>query len=408
VTIRGLIASVAGLALGLSSLACGGASQSAQGGSPSDGQDNSGPAGPVHHGGVPLSDGVPGEWEDVTPGGISFDPSLNGFNHGILDVVADPARSGVFYAGTYGQGIWKTEDWGVNWAKVSAGTNGPTGDTPGPTRGRNWGFGITSDGETLYTFSGAADGGLWKSTDHGVHWTQTWTDPTANKAGNDLYMIDIDPADDQHLLISLHGNAPDASYNDHVFESLDGGATWRDGGSTGAGQSNYVYFITPTTWLSIGQWGNDGAGTYRTTDSGAHWTLVGVWQHGHGASQIAVLPGGTVYLTDAGNGDRDGAWGVWKSTDYGAHFTQVLQGVTLNGVFTDGTRLFANYGWSSDGPNPPNLRQSTLTGDTTWSSDVIPADMTNGAKRGTVSNSGDHMVVMMGCYGAGIWRYIVP
>ncbi len=361
----------------------------------SPGPGDAGDAG-VFDGGTIL-DGGPQAWRSVTPAGITLDPTLfSGDNHGVVEMVADRAHSGTLYAGTDYQGIWKSTDFGLTWAKVSASSSAVDA-------GRNWGMGISRDGKTLYTFAGYASGGLWMSKDGGVTWTQRWTDPTGHSVGNDLYMIDIDPADDRHLLITLHGNAPTASYNNHIFESSNGGLTWRDAGGPGVTNSAYVFFITSTTWLAISQWNNNTNGTWRTTDSGANWSMVADIEHGHGNSQIAVLPG-LVYLP----GISKSGGGVWRSSDSGATWTHVLSSAAEATIVATPTSLYASYGWSTGGDNDPQLFHASRSADTVWVRDTRPGGMSNGAKRAAVVFDGTHYVVVMGCFDAGIWRFVEP
>jgi hypothetical protein len=345
-----------------------------------------------------VTDGGLQAWSNVTPPGISLDPSQSGGeNHGVVEMLADPAHPGTVYAGTDYQGIWKSADYGQTWAKVSHAGSAIDG-------GRNWGMGISHDGKTLYTFAGYGAGGLWMSTDGGATWTQRWTDPLGGSAGNDLYMIDVDPANDQHLLLTLHGNAPDASYDNHVFVSSNGGATWQDAGGPGITNSAYVFFITSTTWIAVSQWTSNVNGTWRTADAGAHWSQILDVEHGHGNDQVAVLPNGTVYLPGIG---KSGG-GVWRSNDFGATWTRVLSTNAEATVVATADNLYASYGWATSDTNAPSLFHAARETDQEWTRDAAPPAMTNGAKRAAVLFDGTHYVVVMGCFDAGIWRYVEP
>src|SRR5262249_4008633 len=148
---------------------------------------------------------------------------------------------------------------------------------------------------TLYTASGNAAVGIWKSTDGGVSWksyavnnSTALADSGNNYFANDVYSLDIDPYDGQHLLAGMHGFRG-------LSESTDGGQTWRTVQVPGdQGQSVFPVFVntgsastTRTTWLTQAQWNNNSSGIYRTADSGASWQHVAPsLEHQHGGTQM--------------------------------------------------------------------------------------------------------------------------
>jgi len=81
---------------------------------------------------------------------------------------------------------------------------------------------IASDGGVVY--AGAADGGVWKTTDKGAHWTPIFDKQTRLSVG----ALAVDPAD--HSLWVGTGEANTAFENyegDGVYRSADGGQTWQ-------------------------------------------------------------------------------------------------------------------------------------------------------------------------------------
>ena len=130
---------------------------------------------------------------------------------GLRDVLAevqDPVRPEVLLAAGEGSGIRRTTDGGRSWHPVS-----------GP------------DSATIYTFRWSpADSscyaagwmtGLWRSTDLGATWRQVWDAPGIEA----VYSIFVYPDDPDHLLVGTVGSG--------IFESADGGATWRSAGLPG-------------------------------------------------------------------------------------------------------------------------------------------------------------------------------
>ncbi|HEV8246699.1 MAG TPA: hypothetical protein VGP93_13065, partial [Polyangiaceae bacterium] len=159
------------------------------------GAGGSGGQGGSAGGSVGTASGEPGVWENVTPAGVDLASDF-----GVMDVVADPARPSDLYVGICHQGIWRSTDFGLTWGKVSTGTNGSVLDT-----GRQWSTAIDNDqgrdpssAPALYTANGyGSQVGVFKSTDWGVSFTK-YDD------GQDIYSLEMDPYDNQHLITGMH------------------------------------------------------------------------------------------------------------------------------------------------------------------------------------------------------------
>ena len=173
--------------------------------------------------------GKAGVWENVTPPGsawISKTPG-NGDNYGVLDILADPARPTDLYAFICYQGVWRSTDLaapkqvnpGSNWGSRGAPRSIPT---PSAIRTR---LPPLRRLEQRHRFS--------QVVDFGVTWTeQRMPDAFGRLRYQQVYSIDVDPYDMNHVIIAFH-EAPD------VGESTDGGKTWKkiptppeDGGSS--------------------------------------------------------------------------------------------------------------------------------------------------------------------------------
>jgi hypothetical protein len=350
-----------------------------------------------------VSKGKVGVWENITPKGISLDPQnpSGGDNFGIQDVLADPARPTDLYAFVCYQGVWRSQDYGDTWIQVNDGKDW----------GKPWGTAISPQSDRVNTKSPvlmagpSSPIGFLKSVDFGVTWSVTkLPDDFGDFRYQQVYSIDIDPYDVNHIIIAFH-EAPD------VGESTDGGATWtKHNTPAGDGTSYYPFFVntgkaetTRTTWITMPQETSKGKGL-RTDDGGKTWKNLDKFQHHHGSAQLFDAGKGVVYVASMNPA------GVQKSTDYGVTFTSVTD--QTNGVVTGSKKfLYASVGVGYIKPGDtydPMLISAPIDDDTNWTKMERPAEMFDGAKRIAVTHDEMHEIIVSGNWHAGIWRYIQP
>lgn len=127
-----------------------------------------------------------------------------------------------------------------------------------------------TDGNTLWI--GAADGGVWRSTDRGANWTALMQDANAITMG----ALAVDPSNPQVLYAGtgeLSSNV-DAYTGAGMYKSEDGGDSWRLTGLTSVGAfSRIVVHPTNSSIVWAGATKN-GGGFYRSLDAGRTWTRV--------------------------------------------------------------------------------------------------------------------------------------
>jgi hypothetical protein len=353
----------------------------------------------------PPASAMPGVWQNVTPPGIDLDASsFHNDGFGVQDVVVDPAKPSDLYTFICHQGAWRSTDYGLTWMKINTGMNGANVDA-----GKPWTVAIDPNPSrnpatppTLYTAAGASGLlGVHKSVDGGVNWAHYDIVPGGNYQAQDIYSFDVDPYDSSHLITGYH-ELP------NLAESIDAGATWKT--ITVAGHSNYPFFVdtgnpatTKSTWLVISQ---DEVGTQRTTDGGKTWVSVEKFEHAHGGAQIFQAGGGVVY-TGGIAGSSGG--GVYRSTDYGATWTNVASGADENAVVATASYLYVSYAWAAGNSHlDPRVKRAPKDTGTAWTAMPVPAEMTNGWKRAAATFDGTHYIVVGGNWNAGLWRYVEP
>jgi photosystem II stability/assembly factor-like uncharacterized protein len=147
--------------------------------------------------------------------------------------------------------LYRTTDGGENWAGLSIGASQPqvvaqrpgdpgtlcVGVEDGGVRisrdsGKTWWESGGLRGTTIYALRFSRDGttlfaagwktGLWQSTDVGHSWSLLWDDPAVEA----IFDVSEDPQDPGHLLVGTDGQG--------IWESPDGGRSWRRAGLMGA------------------------------------------------------------------------------------------------------------------------------------------------------------------------------
>lgn len=143
--------------------------------------------------------------------------------HGVNTIVFDPKsgamksasgsqRTSVAYVTVEEGGVFRTEDAGVTWKKISDGAVGDAGHPRDATLGPDRTYYVTYDNEK------GGLGSVWKYSSDGK-WTDI-TPATGQESGKDkpYWAITVDPFDPQHVIAMIHGGK--------AFVSKDQGATW--------------------------------------------------------------------------------------------------------------------------------------------------------------------------------------
>ncbi|MGA9837857.1 MAG: glycosyl hydrolase [Gemmatimonadaceae bacterium] len=284
---------------------------------------------------LPATSGVPVPPAQLT-GALRW-RSVGPYTGGRVTTVAGiAAEPNVFYVGTAGGGVWKTDDYGQSWQSISdkdfkTGNIGALAIAPSDSDVIYVGTGDSAPRNTVLTGEG-----MYKSTDGGKSWTYIGLGDT-----HIITWILVDPTNPDVVYVAALGHlfAPNAERG--VFKTTDGGQTWKKilfvDDSTGANSltmdpANPSVVYASMWQMSRSHWtfssGGSGSGIFKTADGGATWTNIthnaGLPTGIFGKVGLAVAPSSpnTVYALIQAT-YKDQAGGLFRSDDAGQSWSLV-------------------------------------------------------------------------------------
>ena len=189
----------------------------------------------------------------------------------------------IYYMGTTGGGVWKTEDAGQSWNNISDGffKTGSVGAVAVSVSDPNIVYVGMGEHAPRGVMTSYGDG-IYKSTDAGKTWKHLGLDLTRSTAN-----IRIHPTNPDIVYVAAQGALHGASAERGVYKSIDGGKTW-----------NKTLFVDDNTGcvdlsmdlnnpriLYAAMWdyrrlpwemrsGGKGSGLYKSTDGGETWEKI--------------------------------------------------------------------------------------------------------------------------------------
>ena len=217
-------------------------------------------------------------WKSIGPTNIG----------GRITVVAiDPANPEIIYAGAAGGGVWKSKDGGVTWSNIFDESSSIGSIVLDPI-----------DPQVIYVGTGEGNpggvaiypgNGIWRSTNGGA----SWTNVGLTNSGQ-IGKLAIDPVSTNRIFAAVLGRYRSRTVDRGIYRSLDSGATWQK-----------VLFVTDTT----------GACDVAIDPSNSHRLLAAMWDRYRPLTYSIV------------NGTNTG---LWASSDGGDHWAQVTSGFPNN------------------------------------------------------------------------------
>jgi photosystem II stability/assembly factor-like uncharacterized protein len=201
----------------------------------------------------------------------------------------------------------------------------------GPFRGGRVGAVTGVQTEPLTFYFGATGGGIWKTTDAGLHWMPVADGQLKLGSVGAIAVADTDP----NIVYAGMGEADlrgNASHGDGVYKSTDAGHTWKNVGLVDTQQIGAVK-IDPKNpdIVFVAAMGhmtgpNPERGVFRTKDGGKTWQKVLFKSENTGAIDVEIDPTNSQVIYASFYQFLRKPWtfesggpesGLWKSTDGG-------------------------------------------------------------------------------------------
>lgn len=285
----------------------------------------------------------------------------------VTTVTGVPTQPLVYYMGTVGGGVYKTTDAGQHWVNLTDGqiAVGPIGAVE--VAQTNPSIIYAGTGSSKIRSNISIGRGLYKSVDAG----KTWSFLGLRDVGQ-IATIRINPVNSDEVFVAASGNPFMDNKERGVWRTRDGGKTWKQvfalNPALGAAdlelQPGHPNVVFATMWHGLrhpwtiisGSEASEGAGIYKSTDSGETWKKLsdGLPDKLFGRANVAIsnlAPDRIYALIEAKPGQ-----GLYRSDDTGAHWKLV------NGQDRIITRPFY-YDTLGVDPNNPDV---VWIGDESW------------------------------------------
>ncbi len=265
-------------------------------------------------------------------------------------VTGVPGKPNLFYMGSTGGGVWKTQDGGQSWENISDGYFGGSIGSVAVSQSDNnviyvGGGEKTVRGNVSYGY------GAWRSVDGGKSWESIGLENSRH-----ISRIRINPNNADIAYAAVMGDLYKASQERGVYKTIDGGKNWKRVlfANADAGAVDLVIDPNNPRVLYASTWrirrspydlssGGEGSGLWKSTDSGDTWTEItgneGLPKGDWGISGVAVSPLNSERvwaLIENENG------GVYRSDDAGKTWKKLNESRALRQRAWYYTRIYAD------------------------------------------------------------------
>jgi hypothetical protein len=196
-------------------------------------------------------------------------------------VTGVPGKTNLFYFGSTGGGVWKTEDGGSTWTNISDGYfGGSVGSVAVSETDNNVIY--VGGGEKTVRGNVSYGYGIWKSIDAGKSWEYKGLPGSRH-----IPRIRIHPKNPDVVFAAVLGDLYKSSDERGIYKSIDGGNTWKKVLYANANAGAVDLVIDPNNYrvLYASTWrvrrtpyslasGGEGSGLWKSTDEGTTWKEI--------------------------------------------------------------------------------------------------------------------------------------
>ncbi len=301
-------------------------------------------------------------------------------------VAASPQDANRVYAGSWGGGVYRSDDGGLTWRWASQGLGNLTvvsmaADPSNPD----------------IAYAGTYRGGVYKTIDGG----STWSEANQGIQGNAIvYSMVVNPQVPQRVYAATRGlsNNGGQPWAGVTYRSDDGGASWYSVLSNlgGSNYQDWTYMLaisrtSPSTLMAA----THEHGIYKTTNAGSGWGAAN-----NGITRFTTRGIGIGPTSASAGTAYTGVWtgeGAFKTTNLGGSWTQKSSGISGANI----------YGLDIDYANPQKVYlatynkgvMSTSSGGNSWSN----AALSNRPVSTVRVHPGNSALVFAGTAGLGLF-----
>ena len=238
----------------------------------------------------------------------------------------------IFYMGSTGGGVWKTEDYGIHWDNISDGffKTGTVGAIAVSESDPNVVIVGMGEHAARGVMTSMGDG-VYKSEDSGITWKHIGLNFSRH-----ISDIEIHPSNPDVFFVAVQGAQYGPSKERGIYKTSDGGETWkkvlyineRVGASSLSMDMNNPRILYVAMWEHERKpWqmksGGPDSGIYKSTDGGQNWIKLekGLPEIlGKSGVSVSRANSKVIYVNLEAEGDRSG---VYRSDDSGASWKQI-------------------------------------------------------------------------------------
>lgn len=265
-------------------------------------------------------------------------------------VTGVPGKPQLFYFGSAGGGVWRSQDGGQSWHNIS---DGYFGGSIGAVAVSEWDNNViyVGGGEKTVRGNVSYGYGIWKSTDAGKSWQESGLPESRH-----ISRIRIHPKKPDLVYAAVMGDLFKPTAQRGVYRSQDGGKNWERilFANENAGAVDLIMDPTNPRILYASTWrirrtpyslesGGEGSDLWKSTDGGDSWTKLsgkpGLPQGTRGIIGVTVSPDNPERVWALIEHEEGG---LFRSDDGGENWEKINESRALRQRAWYYTRLYAD------------------------------------------------------------------